>query len=108
MKAAVIVGSVYFTHDIGVWGSQTQSEEIFDNIVKTIEPHVIDMKKKLPFDVPTLPPSGEVRFLAKHYYNESIKGTVHFVTMIPCYSGQLAFKIKDTISKAMDDTPNVK
>lgn len=54
------------------------------------------------FQLPELPKSSEMGFVVTHYYNKSVKGTVHFVEMLPCYTGQLIKKVSDTVKKALD------
>lgn len=52
-----------------------------------------------------LPDSGEGRYLAKHYYNNGVKATIHFVHRFPCYLGQWAKKAQTTIQSALDAPP---
>lgn len=85
-----------------MWGTSRQTEKLYNDISKSLHPHIKDAKQKLPFEVPPLPKTGEIRFLAKHYYNEGVKSSIHFIYMLPCHTGRLAKKAKDAISGALE------
>lgn len=95
VRGGMIVGAVYFTKKAGVWGSAEESEKLYNKIKGELRPHVQSLEKQLPFEVPSLPRTGEACFLAKHYYNQGVKSTFHFIEMLPCYTGQLMKKAKD-------------
>lgn len=54
--------------------------------------------------MPLLPSSGEIRYLAHHYYNNGVKNTIHFIHMFPCYIGRWAKKGKDAITNVLDNS----
>lgn len=82
---------------MGIWGSPQDTEQLYNNIKRSLRPHAQRLENQLPFDVPPLPEAGEIRYLAKHYYNNGIKSTFHFIDMLPCYTGQLVNKAKISI-----------
>ncbi|XP_017489166.1 PREDICTED: MICOS complex subunit MIC13 homolog QIL1-like [Rhagoletis zephyria] len=94
VRAGIVVGAVYYSKKLGVWGSSEETEKLYNELKEGLRPHAKELEKKLPFDVPALPQTGEARFLAKHYYNEGVKKTFHFIEMLPCYTGQLIHKAK--------------
>ncbi|XP_054733088.1 MICOS complex subunit MIC13 homolog QIL1 [Anastrepha obliqua] len=99
VRAGIIVGAVYYSKKQGVWGNTEESEKLYNKLKDGLRPHAKELERKLPFEVPALPESGEARFLAKHYYNEGVKNTFHFIEMIPCYTGQLMHKAKTEFEK---------
>nr|XP_014089940.1 MICOS complex subunit MIC13 homolog QIL1 [Bactrocera oleae] len=99
VRASIVVGAAYYSKKLGVWDSPEQSEKLYNEIKESIRPHAKELEKKLPFEVPALPETGEARFLAKHYYNEGVKSTFHFIEMLPCYTGQLLHKAKVEFEK---------
>lgn len=98
IRSGLVVGSVYYSKKLGVWGTPEESEKFYNCVKNQLRPHVQTLEKQLPFEVPSLPQTGEIRFLAKHYYNQGVKNTFHFVEMLPCYAGQWAKKAKDTFN----------
>uniref|UniRef100_A0A1A9WAA0 MICOS complex subunit MIC13 n=1 Tax=Glossina brevipalpis TaxID=37001 RepID=A0A1A9WAA0_9MUSC len=96
IRAGVVIGAVYYTKKTGVWGNPEETEQLYNDIKDQLRPHVNRLERHLPFEVPALPRTGEFRYLAKHYYNEGVKNTFHFIEMLPCYTGQLMKKAKDT------------
>lgn len=102
VKTGLAGGAVYYSISTGVWGTGKQSEILYKECSNAMQPLCKEVSGKLPFEVPPLPKSGEVRFLAKHYYNEGVKSTIHFIYMLPCYSGQLVKKGYDAINQAIE------
>lgn len=96
VRGGLIAGTVYYTRKAGIWGSAEETDKLYNNIKAELCPYVQQAQKKLPFEVPKMPNTGEMRFLAKHYYNEGVKSSFRFVTMIPCYTGRGLKKVKDT------------
>lgn len=96
VRSGLVVGAFYYTKKAGVWGSPEETEKLYIGIKDELRPHAQRLEKQLPFAVPALPQTGEVRFLAKHYYNQGVKNSFHFIEMLPCYTGQLVKKVKDT------------
>ncbi|XP_017098160.1 MICOS complex subunit MIC13 homolog QIL1 [Drosophila bipectinata] len=96
LRCSAVGGVVYYTRSVGIWGSTDHTDKLYNNIKSELCPYVQKAKKQLPFEVPQLPKSGEIRFLAKHYYNEGVKSSFRFVHMLPCYAGRGLKKIKDT------------
>ncbi|ALC43130.1 CG7603 [Drosophila busckii] len=96
LRGGAVVGAVYYTRKAGIWGSAEETDKLYNNIKAELCPYVQQAKKKLPFEVPQLPKAGEMRFLAKHYYNEGVKNSFRFVHMLPCYAGRGMKKVKDT------------
>ncbi|CAD7002851.1 unnamed protein product [Ceratitis capitata] len=99
VRAGLVVGAVYYSKKSGVWGTPEETEKIYNDIKETLRPHAKELEKKLPFEIPALPQTGEARFLVKHYYNEGVKKTFHFIEMLPCYTGQLLYKAKTEFDK---------
>jgi len=97
VRSGVLVGAVYYSQRIGVWGDAEQSSQLYNSIKTQLKPHADALEKKLPFEVPALPERAEVRFLAQHYYNQGVKETFRFIHMLPCYTGQGISKIKNWI-----------
>lgn len=54
------------------------------------------------FQLPELPKSSEIGFVTIHYYNKAVKGSVRFIEMLPCYTGQLIKKVNDSVKKALE------
>ncbi|XP_043649252.1 MICOS complex subunit MIC13 homolog QIL1 [Drosophila teissieri] len=96
VRGGLVAGTVYYTQKVGIWGDSAQSDKLYNDIKSELRPHVQKLEKQLPFDVPQLPRTGEMRFLAKHYYNEGVKNTFRFIHMLPCYAGRGLKKVKDT------------
>ncbi|XP_055911745.1 MICOS complex subunit MIC13 homolog QIL1 [Eupeodes corollae] len=107
IKSGLAYGAMHYTCSLGVWGNSVQADKLYNELMAQARPHVVSLQKKLPIEVPNLPKTGEVRFLAKHYYNTGVKNTFHFIIMLPCYAGQLIKKTKDTINKSLE-APAVK
>ncbi|XP_067644831.1 MICOS complex subunit MIC13 homolog QIL1 [Eurosta solidaginis] len=99
VRAGIFVGAVYYSKKLGVWGSPDETEKLYNKIKEDLRPHAKELEKKLPFEVPALPQTGEIRFLAKHYYNQGVKSTFHFIEMLPCYAGQVIHKAKVEFDK---------
>lgn len=99
IRSGLVVGAVYYSKKLGVWGTPEESEKFYNCLKSQVRPHAQRLEKQLPFDVPSLPQTGEVRFLVTHYYNQGVKNTFHFIEMLPCYTGQLAKKAKDTFNE---------
>ncbi|EDV96455.1 MICOS complex subunit MIC13 homolog QIL1 [Drosophila grimshawi] len=96
LRGGLVAGAVYYTNKAGVWGNPEESHKLYNNVKAKLCPYVQKAKKQLPFEVPQLPKAGEMRFLAKHYYNEGVKSSFRFVHMLPCYAGRGLKKVKDT------------
>ncbi|SPP87321.1 MICOS complex subunit MIC13 homolog QIL1 [Drosophila guanche] len=96
VRGGLVASAVYYTNKVGIWSDSEQTEKLYNNVKSELCPYVQKAKKQLPFDVPQLPNTGEMRFLAKHYYNEGVKGSIRFVHMLPCYAGRGLKKVKDT------------
>lgn len=105
VRGGLVAGTVYYTCKVGIWGSPEQSDKLYNNVKAELCPYVKQAQAKLPFEVPKLPQAGEMRFLAKHYYNEGVKGTFRFVHMLPCYAGRGLKKVKDTFEE-FSKSPN--
>lgn len=99
LRSGAIVAAFYYTKKTGIWGSPEETEQLYNSIKQTMQPHAENLERKLPFEVPPLPQTGELRYLVKHYYNNGVKSSFHFVDMLPCYTGQLANKIKVSIQE---------
>ncbi|TMW46178.1 hypothetical protein DOY81_008738, partial [Sarcophaga bullata] len=95
IRSGLLVGAFYYTKKAGVWGSPEETEKLYNNIKNELRPHAVRLEKQLPFEIPALPQTGEIRFVAKHYYNEGVKNTFHFIEMLPCYTGQMIKKAKN-------------
>lgn len=102
IKSALVYGAFRYSVDKGVWADSHATEKLYNEMCSAACPHVQKMKKQLPFEVPLMPKTGELCFIAKYYYNEGVKASFNFVHMAPCYMGQWAKKGKDAITKAMD------
>ncbi|EDW79945.1 uncharacterized protein Dwil_GK17742 [Drosophila willistoni] len=96
VRGGLVAGAVYYTRKAGIWGSTEETEKLYNNVKNQLCPYVQQVQKKLPFEVPQLPKTGEMRFLAKHYYNEGVKSSFRFIHMLPCYAGRGLKKVKDT------------
>ncbi|XP_017071975.1 MICOS complex subunit MIC13 homolog QIL1 [Drosophila eugracilis] len=96
VRSGLVAGTVYYTQKVGVWGNTDQTDKLYNTVKSELCPYVKKLEKQLPFEVPQLPRTGEMRFLAKHYYNEGVKNTFHFIQMLPCYAGRGLKKVKDT------------
>jgi len=96
LRGGLLGGAVYYTRQVGIWGDSDQSDKLYNTVKSELSPYVEKAKKQLPFEVPQLPRTGEMRFLAKHYYNEGVKNTFRFIHMLPCYAGRGLKKVKDT------------
>ncbi|KAH8418244.1 hypothetical protein KR222_006784, partial [Zaprionus bogoriensis] len=96
VRSGLVAGTVYYTCKLGIWGDAAQSDKLYSAVKAQLCPYVQQAQAKLPFDVPKLPQVGEMRFLAKHYYNEGVKGSFRFVHMLPCYAGRGLKKAKET------------
>ncbi|XP_030570200.1 MICOS complex subunit MIC13 homolog QIL1 [Drosophila novamexicana] len=99
VRCGVVAGAVYYTRQAGVWGSTDETDKLYKNVKTQLTPYVQQAREQLPFDVPELPRVGEMRFLAKHYYNEGVKSSFRFIHMLPCYAGRGLKKVKDTIEE---------
>uniref|UniRef100_A0A0K8TQ67 MICOS complex subunit MIC13 n=1 Tax=Tabanus bromius TaxID=304241 RepID=A0A0K8TQ67_TABBR len=104
VKTGIAAAAFYEIKHLGVWGSSYQTEKLSKEICGLTSPYVAKVKKTL--DMPLLPKTGEMRFLAKHYYNAGVKNTVHFVYMLPCYAGQMMKKAKDAITQSTEPKAN--
>ncbi|XP_023178748.1 MICOS complex subunit MIC13 homolog QIL1 [Drosophila hydei] len=96
VRGGLVAGAVYYTRKAGVWGNTEQTDKLYNDVKGQLSPYVQQAKNKLPFELPQLPKVGEMRFLAKHYYNEGVKNSFRFVHMLPCYAGRGLKKLKDT------------
>ncbi|KAM7360288.1 MICOS complex subunit MIC13 homolog QIL1-like [Cochliomyia hominivorax] len=94
IRSGLLIGAVYYTKKAGVWGSPNETEKIYNNIKNELRPHMQKIEKQIPFDFPALPQTGEICFVAKHYYNEGVKKSFNFIEMLPCYTGQMIKKAK--------------
>ncbi|XP_055843440.1 MICOS complex subunit MIC13 homolog QIL1 [Episyrphus balteatus] len=102
IKSGLAYSAMHYACSLGVWGNSVQADKLYNEFKDKARPHVNSLQKQLPFDVPNLPQTGEVRFLAKHYYNNGVKSTFQFIIMLPCYAGQLIKKTKDAINKTLE------
>ncbi|XP_044312715.1 MICOS complex subunit MIC13 homolog QIL1 [Drosophila rhopaloa] len=96
VRSGLLAGTVYYTRKVGIWGDTDQTDKLYNNVKAALCPYVQKLEKQLPFEVPELPRTGEMRFLAKHYYNEGVKNSFRFIHMLPCYAGRGLKKVKDT------------
>ncbi|KAI8040974.1 MICOS complex subunit MIC13 homolog QIL1 [Drosophila gunungcola] len=96
VRGGLLAGIVYYTRKVGVWGDADETDKLYNTVKSELCPYVQKVQKQLPFEVPQLPNTGEMRFLAKHYYNEGVKSSFRFVHMLPCYAGRGLKKVKDT------------
>ncbi|XP_058054514.1 MICOS complex subunit MIC13 homolog QIL1-like [Anopheles bellator] len=103
IKTGIAGGTVYYTKKEGIWDENT--EKVYERYAAALRPHVQSLKQQIPMDVPALPSSGEMCFVTKHYYNEGVKSTIHFIRKIPCYAGQLAMKGSNAVKKVLDAQP---
>ncbi|XP_065086766.1 MICOS complex subunit MIC13 homolog QIL1 [Ochlerotatus camptorhynchus] len=103
VKTGLAGGAVYYSREEGIWNANT--DQVYERYSKALQPQLASVKQQIPVQVPALPTSGEVCFLTKHYWNEGVKGTVHFIHRLPCYLGQWTKKGTDAIKKAMDPAP---
>ncbi|TDG47465.1 hypothetical protein AWZ03_006057 [Drosophila navojoa] len=99
IRGGLVAGAVYYTRRAGVWGNTEQTDKLYNDVKDQLRPYVQKAKKQLPFELPQLPRVGEMRFLAKHYYNEGVKSSFRFVHMLPCYAGRGLKKAKDTFEE---------
>ncbi|ETN66739.1 hypothetical protein AND_001479 [Anopheles darlingi] len=100
IKTGIAGGAVYYSKEEGIWNEDT--EKVYERYAAALHPHVQSLKQQIPLDIPALPSSGEMCFVTKHYYNEGVKNTIHFIHRLPCYAGQWAKKGSDAIKKALD------
>ncbi|KAM8710498.1 hypothetical protein ACLKA7_017162 [Drosophila subpalustris] len=99
VRGGLLAGTVYYTRKVGIWGNAEETDKLYNNVKSQLSPYVQQAQKKLPFEVPKLPRAGEMRFLAKHYYNEGVKSSFRFIHMLPCYAGRGMKKVKDTFEE---------
>uniref|UniRef100_A0A182JEA2 MICOS complex subunit MIC13 n=1 Tax=Anopheles atroparvus TaxID=41427 RepID=A0A182JEA2_ANOAO len=100
IKTSIAGGAVYYSKEEGIWNEDT--EKVYERYATALHPHVQSVKQQIPLDIPALPSSGEMCFVAKHYYNEGVKNTIHFIHRLPCYLGQWAKKGSDAVKQALD------
>lgn len=105
VKSAIVGGAVYFTKEEGIWGNGEKAEKVCQKYCKLSDPYVSQVKKSIPFDMPKMPPSGQMTFLTQHYYNRAIINSIDFIHMAPCYMGQMMKKGKDALEKALEQPP---
>lgn len=108
IKAYAVGGTIYLTKAHGVWGSSTQSVELYNDINKQLQPHINTLKSSIPFETPALPNDGKICYTVKHYYNAGVKKTIYTIQMIPCYLGQATKKTIDTLKNALEAPPPAK
>lgn len=106
IKVGLAGGAVYYSKQEGIWEENT--EQVYERYGTALKPYLESVKKQIPLDIPALPSSGELCFVTKHYYNEGVKSTIHFIHRLPCYAGQLAKKGSDAIKQALDAQPGQK
>lgn len=94
IRSGLLVGAVYYSKKAGVWGTSKETDKLYNGIKDELRPHMQKLEKQLPFEVPALPKTGEITFLAKHYYNNGVKKSFHFIEMLPCYTFQMISKAK--------------
>lgn len=105
IKSALVYGAVRYTVDKGVWADSQATEKLYNELCSVACPQVKKLQKQLPFEVPLMPKTGELCFIAKYYYNQGVKASFNFIHMAPCYMGQWAKKGKDAITSAMEEKP---
>ncbi|XP_037934507.1 MICOS complex subunit MIC13 homolog QIL1-like [Teleopsis dalmanni] len=105
IRSGILVGAIYYSKTLGVWSDSDKTQQLYNDIKDELRPHARQVQSYLPFEIPSLPTTGEVRYLAKHYYNEGVKSTVNFVGMIPTYGSQLTKKAKDTFNDFKKSPP---
>uniref|UniRef100_A0A8D8JL56 MICOS complex subunit MIC13 n=1 Tax=Culex pipiens TaxID=7175 RepID=A0A8D8JL56_CULPI len=103
VKTGLAGGAVYYSREEGIWNENT--DQVYERYATALQPHLASVKQQIPVEVPSLPSSGEVCFLTKHYYNEGVKSSIRFVHMMPCYLGQWTKKATDAVKQAMDAGP---
>ena len=108
VRSSVVGGSVWYTRWLGAWDGSVQTEALYNNSKDKARPHIQQLEKKLPFEIPALPQQGEIRFLGIYYYNEAVKGAFHHFEMLPCYAGQLAMKAKKSMEQFAQAPPTAK
>lgn len=99
LRSGVMVAAFYYSKKAGVWANAEETERLYNDIKGSLQPHVQRIENQMPFEMPPLPQSGEVRYLAKHYYNNGVKNTFHFIDMLPCYTGQMVAKARLSIQE---------
>lgn len=125
IKSGVVSSTIYWSREYKVWGSSKDTAKLYGQLSAQADPSFKKLKSQIPIDVsahifrviygsndkhyilqvPLLPSSGEACFLVKHYYNNGVKNTIHFIHRFPCYLGQWAKKAQDTINSALDAPP---
>ena len=65
----------------------------------------LDLTLYSHFQLPQLPSTSELGFVTTHYYNRGVKSTIHFIEMLPCYTGQMIKKASDAVKKATEAPP---
>uniref|UniRef100_A0A182KAE9 MICOS complex subunit MIC13 n=1 Tax=Anopheles christyi TaxID=43041 RepID=A0A182KAE9_9DIPT len=103
VKVGLAGSAVYYSKQEGIWEEDT--EKVYERYATAMKPHIESLKQQIPLDIPALPSSGELCFVTKHYYNEGVKNTIHFIHRLPCYAGQWAKKGSDAIKQALDGQP---
>lgn len=127
IKSGIVASTIYWSREYKVWGNSKDTAKLYNQLSDQAANPLKQLKSQIPIDVsttvpilsvfslinnsstflqvPLLPSSGEACFLVKHYYNNGVKNTIHFIHRFPCYLGQWAKKAQDTINSALDAPP---
>lgn len=135
IRGGICIYAVKYTVDKGAWGHAEEAIAFKNAMCKSInenhyystgkahfQAHVptpevrfeafyrfvivdIDNRLSYHFQLPHLPSKNEIGYLTTHYYNNAVKSTFHFIEMLPCYTGQMIKKAKDSIGSALDQPP---
>jgi len=114
IRSGVCIYAVKYTVDQGVWSDAEKAIAFKNRTCEAINGNEYVQTGKAHFQtfvplpkLPELPQSSEIGFVSTHYYNKSVKCTIHFIEMIPCYAGQLIKKVNDSVKSAMETPPPV-
>ncbi|XP_026469598.1 MICOS complex subunit MIC13 homolog QIL1-like [Ctenocephalides felis] len=90
VKCGIAGGIVYQSVDQGLWGSSSRTIELYEDLSKLVEPVTKEVKQKI--ELPDLPTSGEVGFIATYYWNAGVKATFAFLKELPTNTARLGCK----------------
>jgi len=112
VRSGICIYAVKYTKDQGVWGDAEKAIAFKNRTCEAVSSNEYVQTGKAHFqtyvplpELPALPAKSEVCYVTTHYYNKSVKATIRFIEMIPCYTGQLIKKVNDSVKKAMDQPP---
>ncbi|GLV44102.1 QIL1 [Carabus blaptoides fortunei] len=97
IKLGLATGAIYYVSEQGVWRGSDETVKLCNQICTAVSPYTNEIKKQIPYELPSLPQTNEVSYLAKHYWNKGVISTFGFLANIPTYVGEMTAKGFDSV-----------